>query len=201
MEVKMKMFQFLVATILLIISAVVWADKPDPELPNPPIQVMENNVDADGNIAVHEQGIVAVELADELGKQRISWGCGEPFPVPSSMASCLDGGEVWTVPEGKVLVIETISLRLTITPGELATVHITTQLDGEETITFIPMHYIGQSVAGPWDKYTALYDVKLYSDYDNDGNPVDTPLFIVEKANSTGGYIQGSISGYLIDSD
>lgn len=195
----MKMFQFLVATMLLITSAVVWADKPDPELPNPPIQVMEYNVDADGNIAVHEQGVVAIEFADEMGKQRVSWACGTPFNVSSYMASCLDGGEVWTVPEGKVLVIETISVNLTITPGELAEVDITTQLDGEETVTFIPMHYIGQSTAGPWDRYSALYSVKLYSEYDDDGNPRDTPLFTVRKDNTTGGFIQGSISGYLID--
>ena len=211
----MKKCQFLLVTpLLLLISAVVWAGKPDP-VDNPPLQVREANVDADGWIAVHEQGVVdaeisnptdndgviplVVEPADELGKQRISWDCGEAFIPASSMAPCLSGGQVWTVPEGKLLVIETLSVNLTIEPGELAHVDITTQLGGNEVITFIPMHFIGQSAAGPWDRYSALYSVKLYSEYDDDGNPVDTPLFVVRKSAGVGGYIQGSISGYLID--
>jgi hypothetical protein len=58
----MKLFQFLVAVFLLVSSVVVLADKPDPNVPNPPLQVQEYNVDADGYIAVHEQGTAKVDI-------------------------------------------------------------------------------------------------------------------------------------------
>ena len=58
----MKSFQFLVAALLLVSSSVVLAEKPDPNVPNPPLQVQEYNVDADGYIAVHEQGTADVHV-------------------------------------------------------------------------------------------------------------------------------------------
>jgi hypothetical protein len=52
------------AVALLLVSPAVLADKPDPEVPNPPLQVKEYNVDADGHIAVHEQGTVGIKNAE-----------------------------------------------------------------------------------------------------------------------------------------
>ena len=60
----MKSVQFLVAALLLVASPVVLAGKPDPNVPNPPLQVLEYNVDADGWIAVHEQGTASVDIVD-----------------------------------------------------------------------------------------------------------------------------------------
>jgi hypothetical protein len=58
----MKLFQFLLAALLLISSAIVLADKPDPVLPNPPLAVRDANVDGNDWIRVHEQGTAKVEV-------------------------------------------------------------------------------------------------------------------------------------------
>ena len=57
----MKLFQILVAALLLASSAIVFAEKPDP-VDNPPLQVREANLDATGYIAVHEQGTAKVDI-------------------------------------------------------------------------------------------------------------------------------------------
>ena len=57
----MKLFQFLVAALLLISSPFIFAEKPDP-VDNPPLQVREANTDTLGYIAVHEQGIADVNV-------------------------------------------------------------------------------------------------------------------------------------------
>ena len=56
----MKLFQLLVAAMLLISSAIVLAEKPDP-VDNPPLQVREANT-VNGWIAVHEQGTAKVDI-------------------------------------------------------------------------------------------------------------------------------------------
>ncbi len=58
----MKLCQFLVAAMLLMSSAIVLAEKPDPNLPNPPLAVREANVDTSDWIRVHEQGIADVNV-------------------------------------------------------------------------------------------------------------------------------------------
>ena len=58
----MKLFQFLVAALLLVSSAIVLAEKPDPNLPNPPLAVREANVDGSDWIRVHEQGTAKVDV-------------------------------------------------------------------------------------------------------------------------------------------
>lgn len=58
----MKLIQLLLAAALLIASPYVLAEKPDPNVPNPPLQVLEHNVDGNGWIAVHEQGTADVEI-------------------------------------------------------------------------------------------------------------------------------------------
>ena len=60
----MKLFQVLVAALLLISSAIVLAEKPDPNLPNPPLAVRDANVDGNDWIRVHEQGVASVDIID-----------------------------------------------------------------------------------------------------------------------------------------
>lgn len=50
--------------VLLLVSPAVLAEKPDPNVPNPPVQVLEWNVDEDGFIRVHEQGTASVDIID-----------------------------------------------------------------------------------------------------------------------------------------
>jgi hypothetical protein len=79
--------------------------------PAPPIRVQEQNLDADGNIKVHEQGtahvsvegVPSVKLAEEPFAQALHLffqDSGDPFASASI-----------NVPEGKVLTIEYISTR------------------------------------------------------------------------------------------
>ena len=49
---------------LLLVSPTVLAEKPDPNVPNPPLQVLEHNVDGMGWIAVHEQGTDSVDIIE-----------------------------------------------------------------------------------------------------------------------------------------
>lgn len=199
---------------LLLVSPTVLAEKPDPNVPNPPLQVQEYNVDGDGYIAVHEQGIASVDIVDgveldvnvtggqvvvedinEVGKQLVSWDCGNVLSAPSVLSACLQGSNYWEVPEGKRLVIETISLRLTVNPlGTLPRVDIITQLDGNEVTYWIPTDYVGVQAAGPFDLYFALQNVKIYTEHDD-----DTPVIVVRDTGSVTGFIAGAISGYLID--
>ena len=58
----MKLFQFLVAALLLASSAIVLAEKPDPNLPNPPLATRDANVDGNDWIRVHEQGTANVHV-------------------------------------------------------------------------------------------------------------------------------------------
>ena len=58
----MKLFQFLVAAMLLASSAIVLSAPPDPNLPNPPLAVRDANVDGNDWIRVHEQGTANVDI-------------------------------------------------------------------------------------------------------------------------------------------
>ena len=58
----MKLFQFMVAALLLVSSAIVLSAPPDPNLPNPPLAVREANVDGSDWIRVHEQGTAKVDV-------------------------------------------------------------------------------------------------------------------------------------------
>lgn len=49
---------------LLLLCASAAAAPPDPNVPNPPLQVLEHNVDGNGWIAVHEQGTANVYVED-----------------------------------------------------------------------------------------------------------------------------------------
>ena len=58
----MKLFQFLVAALLLVSSTIILAEKPDPNLPNPPLATRDANVDGNDWIRVHEQGTAKVDV-------------------------------------------------------------------------------------------------------------------------------------------
>ncbi len=60
----MKKILMVVTAFLLVSPSVIFAGKPDPNVPNPPLQVLEHNVDANGWIAVHEQGTASVDIID-----------------------------------------------------------------------------------------------------------------------------------------
>lgn len=60
----MRKILIVAAVFLLVSPNVIFAAKPDPNVPNPPLQVLEHNVDASGWIAVHEQGTASVDIVD-----------------------------------------------------------------------------------------------------------------------------------------
>jgi len=206
----MKLFQFLVAAILLVSYTVQAQEPPDPT-PGATKPVREQNLDADGWIAVHEQGTVEVQNAidqfgeipllvqvdEQAGKQPVLWACGNIVPTDSVITGCTVGGTPWAVPEGKRLVIEMISVKLDIDSTIISWVDIRTMVDGSRHSLEIPMQYVGVKANG-WSSYVALENVKLYADYE--GGQFHTPMIIVRKEDQTlGAYVTGAISGYLID--
>lgn len=208
----MKALQAFAAVMLLFSSAIVLAEKPDP-VDNPPLQVREANIDTNGYIAVHEQGTVDVEVTnavdqdgviplvidDQAGKQPVQWNCGNAVPSASVITGCLSGGSPWVVPEGKRLVIETISVQLQKDPNVFAYIDIRTLVDGERINYWIPLEFTGV-MANTWAMYTALLDIKLYADPEPEGSAIATPIISVRKESQTdGAYVIGAISGYLID--
>lgn len=61
----MKKVLIVVTAFLLVFPNVVFAEKPDPNVPNPPLSVWESNLDSEGWIKVHEQGIASVDIVDD----------------------------------------------------------------------------------------------------------------------------------------
>jgi len=61
----MKLSQITVAAFIGVISAEILAAAPDPNVPNPPLNTMEANIDENGWIAVHEQGEADVKIVNE----------------------------------------------------------------------------------------------------------------------------------------
>lgn len=59
----MKLIHVVLVALLLAAASSLYAEKPDPNVPNPPIQVLEYNVDGNGWIAVHEQGTADVSIS------------------------------------------------------------------------------------------------------------------------------------------
>jgi len=205
----MKYPQLLIASLLLL-AFTASADAKSGPVNNPPIKVQEQNLDGNGWIAVHEQGVVGAEVTNAsdqngliplvvdvnemAGKQPVTLECGNSVPIESYITGCLANGEPWVVPEGKRLIIETVSVKLSIDPSIPASVDITTNVDGNDATYWIPMQPAGTN-AEAQDVYVSLNNIKLYADHDD-----STPIIRVRKeSNTVGGYVQGSISGYLVD--
>lgn len=89
----MKRILIVVAAMLLISSPAVLAEKPDPNVPNPPLQVKEWNVDGDGHIAVHEQGVVSVANEDG-GELDVNVTGGSVEVSGGSIDANISGGSV-----------------------------------------------------------------------------------------------------------
>ncbi len=205
----MKYPQLLIASLLLIAFTASAQAKPGP-VNNPPIKVQEQNLDGNGWIKVHEQGVVGAEITnasdqngviplvvdvnDMAGKQPVAWTCGNPVPDDSYVTGCLTNGEPWVVPEGKRLIIETVSVNLSIDSSIPAWVDISTNVDGNEATSWIPMQSAGTN-AESQDVYVSLNNIKLYADHD-DSSPI---IRVRKESNTVGGYVEASISGYLVD--
>jgi hypothetical protein len=122
----MKLFQLLVAALLLASSASVFAEKPDPT-ENPPLQVREANTDTSGYIAVHEQGTADVNVTGGTINANVTGGSitvdntdANPVPIagsvgvnnfPGEQGVWVDGGnmspvtkaywDVWNIDAGE----------------------------------------------------------------------------------------------------
>ena len=146
------------------------------------------NVDKNGNIKVHEQGTARVQ------EQRL------PFMQIRGRA-ILDGQRTQrfevAVPDGKVLVIESVSFEVRLPPGQkaLATV-LTAATDASPNnaaVHYIPLKY--QGFLFQKDVYVATEAVTAYAS-SREGNLAAT----IDRPEIEGsGDAEFTVSGYLID--
>jgi hypothetical protein len=124
----MKSVQFLSALLLLVAPPVIFADKPDPELPNPPIQVWIAGgevLDADVSGSTVDANIINTP-------ERIPWS-----ETWSKATNGEDYVNFWLMdypddfPEGTILVIESFSYSAPLPPGVKVSVRLTTTGGGE----------------------------------------------------------------------
>lgn len=95
--------------------------------PNNGLEVAEQNVDANGNIKVHEQGVVPVELPSRthmgqkwqdhvvliVAKLQSSEQCGvDDFGVRMYPDGSFDYSTPWLVPDGKVFVLTDVAVQM-----------------------------------------------------------------------------------------
>ena len=138
----MKKIQFLVATILLLTAALVWADKPDPT-PNPPLSVaVENTPDVnvatmpDINVAsMPDINIANAPDVNVANTQPLSViVANEPEKVPYRAFDWNVVGEPTVefdvVPTGKRLHIEHVALYTSVDTGSVAWCYLQVSEDG-----------------------------------------------------------------------
>ena len=185
----MKLFQFLVAALLLISSAIVLAEKPDP-VDNPPLQVREANIDEQGLIRVHEWGTAKVDIQNtELdvnvtggeievtgGEIEINNTSSNPVPVnvenlPVEQGVFVNAGKLSPV-------TRYYSDRWDVAEGEY----------GEHTFENGPIYATSIHISGSYTEWSAVtFESGLFSTGDKvafvlrvkeDFHPVDTASFM-----------------------
>jgi hypothetical protein len=152
--------------------------------PPRPLPVAEQNLDANGNIKVHEQGTVQVQ------EKRV------PFQLAVSH-------DDWTdktarsfgvdVPEGKVLIVQTISFSAEVEPGQDVRAGVTFQGAGGLSNLNVPLDH--QGTFGGNDHFVSTESISAYASGTDGGI-----AFVARSSSSgTGGRIQFSVTGYLVD--
>ena len=205
------------AVILLVSPNVIFAGKPDPSVPNPPLQVLEHNIDGNGWIAVHEQGTADVNVtggsidADVSGSTVDVNVINTPARIPWSFSrnATTDGNaykNFWFMnypddyPEGTILVIETFSYSADLPPGENVSVMLTTQGGGELRVFDLNMPQTTGISLGGVDVYQDHASVRAYAG--GEGYIGDSVSVKFQMTSSTTGYdLEISLSGYFIPED
>lgn len=152
-----------------------------------PVPVAEQNLDADGNIRVHEQGTVAVQEVREPFQRSSrfdNWG-GKEFRSFSSIS----------VPEGKMLIVEKVSFRVAVEPGQQVHARVSFQGADLPGAVYVPMEF--QGTFDGKDVYVGAETVTAYAAGTN------APVLATAVRSSTsgnGGAVEFSLIGYFVDS-
>ncbi len=111
----------------------------------------------------------------------------------TDVANC---STTFTVPSGKLLVIETVTAGVSVPPGDKATAHIATDQDGIGLFHDLPLQLVATDFLGSgFDMFQGIQLIRLYAD------PGTTVTFEAFRAGSAAGGTIGhfTISGYLVD--
>jgi hypothetical protein len=110
--------------------------------------------------------------------------------VPGFVAS----GDGFTVPGGKILVIEHVSVWTRMLTGQqMVRASVRTTANGQQVTHDIRPEFVGAD-SGPADVHLAAEDLRLYAD------PGTTVFLLVERNTTTGGApVEIGVSGYLVD--
>lgn len=141
----------------------------------------------------------SVSVANVAGNpvlvRNVDRGAGQPFSMP--VVAVIPAGTTasspieFTVPAGKCLVIETVSLRVEATPGQEVLGAIAFRSGGIYTDFFIPLSVT--TLTGI-SFHQATQPIKVYAD-------ASTPVwgYIRLNTNVSGTVVRFSVSGYLVD--
>lgn len=193
----MKLIHFFVAALLLVSSPVVLADKPDPELPNPPVQVWIAGgevIDADVSGSTVDANIVNTP-------ERIPWS--------TSMNAQTDGNDYYNFwlmtypgdyPEGSILVIESFSYIADLPPGEKVSVSLLTQGGGELGVFRLSMPQTTGISFGSKDVYQDNVSIRAYAGGEE---YVGSSVNVHFDMTSTSTYydLEINLSGYFVPED
>lgn len=209
----MKSFQLLVAVLLLVLSPLVLAGKPDPSLPNPPLQVwIAGGEVIDADVIVQNE----VEIKNDTGNP-IPVDVGQPIVHVANMPTVLEpepfqsfqqkytfssgngGGKlIYTVPSDRRLVIEFISayIHLGDPVNRLAEFSILTS-DAELHVPPLTLFHVDNGIFDKGAYYRGSQLVKIHAD------PDTQVLVDISAANNCldGCTFSTTISGYLIQVD
>lgn len=156
-----------------------------------PLPVTEQNLDANGNIKVHEQGTAKVR---EQGTVRVLEQ-REPFQHTSAHDNWDDATRNFTiaVPEGKVLIVQTISFSAQVEPGQVVRAGVTFQGAGGLSLIRVPLEREG--TFGGTDFFVGTESITAYA-----AGASGVLAFVNRSSTSgSGGRVELSLAGYLVD--
>lgn len=152
-----------------------------------PVPVAEQNLDADGNIKVHEQGTVAIREVREPFQRSSrfdNWG-GKEFRSFSGIS----------LPEGKLLIIEKVSFRMAVEPGQRVHARVSFQGADLPGTVYVPMQF--QGTFGGKDVYVGAETITAYAA--GTAAPVLASA-VRSSASGNGGAVEFSLIGYFVES-
>jgi hypothetical protein len=162
-----------------------------------PVPVRDQNVDANGNLKTHEQGIANVNITNGTLSVR---SAGIPYQVSgtANLGSGSDGGQNFPIPAGKLLVVQTASAMVLLPPGQTAAATLEI-LPASGSFTSaqpvpIPLTDQGTNVGGD-EIFSGTQPLTAYAP----SNPTGINISVGRSGTAGPAVAQLAISGYLID--
>lgn len=156
-----------------------------------PVPTLEQNLDLNGNIKVHEQETVQVE------EKRV------PFEVYKSTVIASGTGSASIkidVPDGQMLIVQTVSIGASVPSGQhvLAAAFATLD-DGEDmnsAYDYIPLSFQGTFMSR--DNYAGTIALTMYAIH-TDSHDETLEATFSRDSSIDSAYVNFSVTGYLVD--